>query len=161
MRSVFNTVKENQKQCVIMQDEIYVQKKLLLYHGGTLFGRATDDPQSLAKTVSQKQPPKGVPRKGVLKICSTFTGEHSCWSATSIKLQSNFIEITLQRGCSLVNLLHIFRTPFLKNTSGRLLLCIRSYDILHVWWTHFYLCYPLQNWICHFFTNKLDLNWCH
>ena len=42
MRSVFNTVKENQKQRVIMQDEIYV-KKMLLYHGGTLFGRATDD----------------------------------------------------------------------------------------------------------------------
>ena len=50
MRSVFNTVKENQKQCVIMQDEIYV-KKMLLYHGETFFGRATDDPQSLAKTV--------------------------------------------------------------------------------------------------------------
>ena len=26
MRSVFNTVKENQRQCVIMQDEIYVKK---------------------------------------------------------------------------------------------------------------------------------------
>ena len=37
-------------------------------------------------------------------------------------LQSNFIEITLPHGCSPVNLLHIFRTPFLKNTSGRLLL---------------------------------------
>ena len=32
-------------------------------------------------------------------------------------LQSNFIEITLRHGCSPVNLLHIFRTPFLKNTS--------------------------------------------
>ena len=50
MHSVFITVKENQNQCVIMQDEIYI-KKMLLYHGGTLFGRATDDPQSLAKTV--------------------------------------------------------------------------------------------------------------
>ena len=30
----------------------------------------------------------------------------------------NFIEITLWHGCSPVNLLHIFRTPFLKNTSG-------------------------------------------
>ena len=39
----------------------------------------------------------------------------------SIKLQSKFIEITLQHGCSPVNLLHIFRTPFLKNTSWRLL----------------------------------------
>ena len=36
-------------------------------------------------------------------------------------LQSNFIEITLRHGCPPVNLLHIFRTPFSKNTSGRLL----------------------------------------
>ena len=34
----------------------------------------------------------------------------------------NFIEITLRHGCSPVNLLHIFRTPFTKNTSGQLLL---------------------------------------
>ena len=32
------------------------------------------------------------------------------------------IEITLRHGCSPVNLLHIFRAPFSKNTSGRLLL---------------------------------------
>ena len=37
------------------------------------------------------------------------------------------IEITLQHGCS-VNLLHIFRTPFLKNISGRLLLGISVSD---------------------------------
>ena len=59
--------------------------------------------------------------KGVLKIWSKFTGEHPNWSVISIKLQSKFIEITLQHGCSPVNLLHIFRTPFLKNTSWRLL----------------------------------------
>ena len=40
----------------------------------------------------------------------------------SIKFQSNFIEITLQHGCSPVNLLHIFRAPFRKNTAGGLLL---------------------------------------
>ena len=60
--------------------------------------------------------------KGVLKICSKFTAEHPCQSVISIKLQSNFIEIALRHGCSPVNLLHIFRTPFLKNTSGWLLL---------------------------------------
>ena len=32
----------------------------------------------------------------------------------------NFIEIALRHGCSPVNLLHIFRTPCPKNTSGRL-----------------------------------------
>ena len=50
--------------------------------------------------------------KGVLKICCKFTGERPCRSAISIKLQI----------CSPANLLHIFRTPFSKNTSGRLLL---------------------------------------
>ena len=35
---------------------------------------------------------------------------------------SNFIEITLRHGCSPVNLLHIFRAPFPKNSSGGLLL---------------------------------------
>ena len=58
--------------------------------------------------------------KGVLKICSKFTREHPCRSVMSIKLHSNFIEITLRHGCSSVNLSHIFRTPFTKNTPGRL-----------------------------------------
>ena len=35
---------------------------------------------------------------------------------------SNFIEMTLRQGCPPVNLLHILRTPFIKNTSGWLLL---------------------------------------
>ena len=59
--------------------------------------------------------------KGVLKICSKFT-EHAFWNAISIKLQSNFIEITLRHGCSPVSLLHIFRKLLPKNTSGGLLL---------------------------------------
>ena len=45
-----------------------------------------------------------------------------CLWLISIKLQSNFIEITFRHGCYPVNLLHIFRTPFQKNTSGWLLL---------------------------------------
>ena len=51
--------------------------------------------------------------KGVLKIFSGFTGEHSCWSVLC-----NFIETTLRYGSSPVNLLNIFRKPFSKNTSG-------------------------------------------
>ena len=57
--------------------------------------------------------------KGVLKICSKFTGEHPCQSVISTKLKSNFTEIALRHGCSPVNLLHIFRTPFPKKTSGK------------------------------------------
>ena len=58
----------------------------------------------------------------LVKICSKFTGEHPCRSTISIKLQSKLIEIRLRRGCSPVNLMYIFRTPFLENTSGWLLL---------------------------------------
>ena len=69
----------------------------------------------------QKQPLKGVLRKGVLKVCSEFTGEHPCQSAISIKLICNFMEITLRHGCSPVFFL---RTPL----GGRF--CWRHYDCL-------------------------------
>ena len=59
----------------------------------------------------QKQPSRGVfLGNGVLRICSKFTGEYPCRSATSIKPLCNFIEITLLHGCSPVNLLHIVET---------------------------------------------------
>ena len=66
--------------------------------------------------------------KGVLKICSKSTGEHPYRSVIWIKLQSNFIEITLQHGSSPINLLHIFRTPFSRDTSGWLLLDIHNFE---------------------------------
>ena len=68
-------------------------------------------------------------RKVVLKIWSKFTREHPCRSVISI----NFIEITLGHGCSPVTLLHIFRTPFCKNTSGGLLL----YCVYFPYWEDF------------------------
>ena len=58
--------------------------------------------------------------KGVLKICTKFTEEHPCRSATSINWNW-IIEITLQHGHSPVNLLYIFITGFLKTTSEWLL----------------------------------------
>ena len=51
--------------------------------------------------------------KCVQKISSKFTGEHPCRSVVSVKLQSNFIEITLRHGCSPVN--------FEKSSAGLLL----------------------------------------
>ena len=45
-------------------------------------------------------------------------------------LQSNFIEIPLQHGCSPVNLLHIFRILLPKNTSGGLLLKVKGKQII-------------------------------
>ena len=83
---------------------------------------------------SQKQSSRSVLRKKVFwkYAANVFTGKHPYRSAISIKLQSNFIEITLWHGCSSVNLQHIFRISFLKNTSGRLLLYAVTYhyDVL-------------------------------
>ena len=66
-------------------------------------------------------------RKGLLKICRKFTGEHPCRSVISIKSLCNFMEIAHQHGFSPVNLLDNFRTPFTKNTCGWLLLILASF----------------------------------
>ena len=71
----------------------------------------------------RSSPPQVSSVRSILKICSKFA-EHPCRSAISRKLQSNFIEIALPYGCFPVNLLPIFRTAFLKNTSGGLLLTL-------------------------------------
>ena len=78
---------------------------------------------SRKKVQLQKQPSRGILKKGVLKICIKFTGKHPCRSADLIQLLCYFIEIALWHGYSPANLLHVFRTPsLLKNTSGWLLL---------------------------------------
>ena len=62
----------------------------------------------------QKQSPRGVLRK------SCFENLQQIYRRTTMPkcdFNCNFIEITLQHGCSPVNLQHIFRTPFTKNTS--------------------------------------------
>ena len=71
--------------------------------------------------VEQKQSFRRVLIKGVLKICSKFTGQHPCRNVIPIKFLCNVIEITLRHGCSPVNLVHIFITPP-KIISGGLLL---------------------------------------
>ena len=60
----------------------------------------------------RRNPPDVFLRKNVLKISSKFTGERQCQSATSI----------INKVCSPLNLLHIFRTSFPRNTSWWLLL---------------------------------------
>ena len=47
---VFRNVTDMQKLCIILHDEIYV-KKMLLYHGGTIFGKAVNDKSKKATTV--------------------------------------------------------------------------------------------------------------
>ena len=77
--------------------------------------------------ISRSIPPEVFLEKKVLERCSKLTGAHPCQKVISINLLCNFIEITLWHGCSPVNLLHIFRTFFYKNTYGRLLLHFTLY----------------------------------
>ena len=56
-------------------------------------------------------------RKSVLKTFSTFTGEHHYRSEITNSLKPSFDV----GGCSPVNLMHVFRTLFPKNTFGGLL----------------------------------------
>ena len=76
------------------------------------------------KSPSQKQPHRGVPRKRCSENMQQVyrrTPMPRC-DLNKVALLCNLIEIALWHGCSPVNLLHIFSTPFLKNTSGWLLL---------------------------------------
>ena len=79
----------------------------------------------------QKQPSREVLKKRCSGNMQQIYRRTPCWSVVSIKLLCNFIEIALRHGCSPVNLPHIFRIPFLKNTSGRLLVFIA------LWLIHF------------------------
>ena len=102
--------------------KIKLRKVLFLYQKKNFYSKLY---QKKKKSIRSSCPEVFL-RKGILKICSKFTGEHSCQSAN--KMLCNFIEIALRLGCSPVNLLYIFRTPFLKYTSGQLLLNL-------LWWT--------------------------
>ena len=77
--------------------------------------------------VYESSPPELFLGKDLLKIFSKFTVEHPCWSVISIRLLCNFIEIALGHQCYPVNLLHIFRTPFYKNTFEGLLLLVTGW----------------------------------
>ena len=85
-------------------------------------------------SMTRSSSPEVLLGKGFLKIFNKFTGARPYRSVISKTLQSNFIEITLRYGCSPVNLLYIFRAPFLRNTSGGLLL----YDVI-------FICYEIQS----------------
>ena len=73
-----------------------------------------DDDRISISGYNQKQPPRDVPRK-------RFSDNMQQMYGRTRMAKCDFNKVTLH-GCSPVNLLHIFRTPFLKNTSGWLLL---------------------------------------
>ena len=60
-------------------------------------------------------------RKGVLEICSKFTGEHPCQSVILIKLQNNFIDHTLAWMFSCIFSEHLFLGTPLRAASDVLI----------------------------------------
>ena len=89
----------------------------------------------------RKQPSTGILKKRYSKNMPQI------YTRTSMPLLCNFIEIALRHGYSLVNLFHIFRTPFPKNTCGGLLLTFKvdlmvwNMSILVISWYYFLLYY--------------------
>ena len=74
----------------------------------------------------QKQPSRGVLKK---RCCENM---QQIYRRTPLP-KCNFIEISLRHWCSSVNLLHVFRTHFPRNTSGCLLLkSIRFTDLQEI-----------------------------
>ena len=72
----------------------------------------------------QKQPSRGVPRK---KCSENMQQIYRRAPMPKCDFNSNFIEITLRYGYSPVNILHIFRTPFLRAPlNGNFWRCIAS-----------------------------------
>ena len=75
----------------------------------------------------QKEPFRGVLRKRCSENMQQIYRRIPVQKCDFNKVANNFIEIKLWHGCSPINLLHIFRTPFPKNTSeGLLLHCIKT-----------------------------------
>ena len=74
----------------------------------------------------QKQPSWGVLRKRCSENIQHIYLRIPMPKCDLIKLLCNFIEIAPWHGCSPVKLLHILRTPFLRNTSEGLLLKLKN-----------------------------------
>ena len=57
----------------------------------------------------------------------------NCEFIEIVLVQSNFIEIVLRHGCSPVNLLHFFKTPFPRNTPEWMLLYLWRKRMYYFW----------------------------
>ena len=78
--------------------------------------------ESTLNSLYQKQPSSGVLRKRCSENMQQIYSRTPMSKCDFNKVACNFIEVTFWHGCSSVNFPQIFRTPFPKNASGRLLL---------------------------------------
>ena len=89
--SIFSNIEENQRNCILLVDEVYV-KSLLLYLGGSLFRKAENNPELLANTVLgiMVKCLKGRPSFlcKMIPVChldASFLFEQVCYVINSIK----------------------------------------------------------------------------
>ena len=101
IKSIFLTFSSREMQKRLTQTKVYY--KLFCF---------------VSKEASRSSYPEKFLGKGVLKICSKFTGEHPCWSVILITLLCNFTEIALQHWCCFsigVALLWVAASECLRN----------------------------------------------
>ena len=84
----------------------------------------------------QKQPPEVFYKKGILRNFAKFTGKHLCLRVFFNKIAAlrpaTLFKKSLWHRCFPVNFAKFLRTPFLQNTSGRLLLGLGIiYRVVH------------------------------
>ena len=72
-------------------------------------------------------------KKGILKNFAKFTGKRLCQSLLLNKVEglspSTLSKKWLWYRCFPVNFAKFLRTPFLQNTSGRLVLLVKDWDL--------------------------------
>ena len=88
-----------------------------------------DSRKNIEKKWLQKQPTRCVRKKRCSENMQQIYRRTTMPKWNFNKVANNVIEIALQHGCSLVNLVHIFKTPFLKSTSGWLLLYVNNCNL--------------------------------
>ena len=91
LESVFNLLEDKQKLCVLLHDEIFV-KKMLLLHGGTIFGKSLDDLTQLAKTML-----------GIMIICFFGGPEFLSKMLPIAKLTSKFLFNQIVETCEAIS----------------------------------------------------------
>ena len=128
---IFRTRKTSSKTCQICKNK-YIQSPSLEQLTRAFLAILIHIQQHssiilFTKRSIQKQPSRDVFRKRCSENMQQIYRRTPMPKRDFNKVALHIIEIALRYGCSPVNLLLIFRTPFPKNTSGRLLLSI----ILH------------------------------
>ena len=96
-----NTIKKLEASFVDMMGKTRKEHDAL-YHWKNALKRKSEEKVKQLRLLKKRLDRSGQPEeffgKGVLKICSKFTGKHPCWSKISIKLLCNFLKLYFGMG---------------------------------------------------------------